>query len=289
MANIIGIIGGSGLYEIETLKDVEEIVLETPFGATSDAIIKGTLGDATLYFIPRHGRGHPLLPSEVPYCANIWALKKLGCQRVLSVSAVGSMKEEIEPGHMVIPDQFIDWTKTRRSTFFGDGCVVHVSYGDPVCPALGDALEAACKEVGVRAHRGGTYLCMEGPQFSTKAESNLYRSWGVSVIGMTNATEAKLAREAELSYATLALSTDYDCWREGHDEVTAEEIIKVLLRNVANAKKILEAVVAKVPSVEQAPRPAAIANAIITAPEKIPAKTRERLELIIGPYLPSDD
>lgn len=289
MANIIGIIGGSGLYEMESLTGVEEVVVDTPFGATSDAIIKGNLGDATLYFLPRHGRGHPLLPSEVPYRANIWALKKLGCQRVLSVSAVGSMKEEIAPGHMVIPDQFIDWTKTRKSTFFGEGCVVHVSYGDPVCAALGDALEAACKEVGVTVHRGGTYICMEGPQFSTRAESNLYRSWGVSVIGMTNATEAKLAREAELSYATLALSTDYDCWHEGHDEVTVEEVIKVLLQNVANAKKILQAVVPKIPSTQEVPVPSAIANAIITAPEKIPAETRKRLDLIIGRYLPSDD
>lgn len=285
MAIKVGVIGGSGLYEMEGLESVEEVSLDTPFGRPSDVIVKGRLGQAELYFLPRHGRGHRYLPTEVPYRANIWALKSLGCQRVISISAVGSMKKEIKPGHMVIADQFIDLTRQRISTFFGSGCVAHVGYADPVCRHLGDVLEEACREAGVPCHRGGTYVCIEGPQFSTRAESHLYRSWGVSVIGMTNATEAKLAREAELSYATLALSTDYDCWHEEEEAVTADAIIAVLTKNVENAKKILRHAVPKIRSADEVPPPAALQNAIITDPSKIPAETRKRLDLLIGRYL----
>ncbi len=282
---VVGVIGGSGLYEMEGLEEVSEVSLDTPFGKPSDAFVKGRLGRATLYFLPRHGKGHRFLPTEVPYRANVWALKKLGAQRIISVSAVGSMKEDIAPGHMVLPDQFIDLTKHRTSTFFGDGCVAHVGYADPVCPHLSQILETACKEVKVPVHRGGTYVCIEGPQFSTRAESLLYRSWGVSVIGMTNATEAKLAREAGLSYATLALSTDYDCWRPGHEAVTADEIVKVLLQNVANAKKIIRAAVPKIEPPSKMPLPESLSNAIVTDPAKIPAETRKKLDLLVGPYL----
>jgi len=285
VANTIGIIGGSGLYEMEGLGGVREVSVETPFGPPSDLIVSGTLGGARLYFLPRHGRGHRLLPSEVPYRANVWALKSLGVERIISVSAVGSLREDVVPGQMMIPDQFLDLTRKRESTFFGEGCVAHVGYGDPVCPHLAGVLEAACREVGAACHRGGTYVCMEGPQFSTKAESRLYRSWGASVIGMTNATEAKLSREAELSYATLALVTDYDCWHLGHDAVTADQIVAVLLQNVANAKKILRAAIPNIQGPEQAPLPRALASAIVTDPKVIPGATRKKLELLIGPYL----
>lgn len=281
----IGIIGGSGLYEMEGLEGVEEVRVETPFGETSDAFMCGRLGEATLYFLPRHGRGHRLLPTEIPYRANIWAMKKLGVERILSVSAVGSMREEIRPGDMVIPDQFIDLTKHRQSTFFGEGCVGHVGYSDPIEPHLADCLEEAARSLEMRVHRGGAYVCMEGPQFSTRAESLVYRSWRVSVIGMTNATEAKLAREAEISYATLALVTDYDCWHETEEAVTAEAVIAVLLKNVSNAKRVLQHAIPKVKSTNEVPVPKALENSILTDPKLIPKETWERLELLIGPYV----
>ena len=282
----IGIIGGSGLYELPGLVTGEEVALSTPFGAPSDALMTGTLGDAELVFLPRHGRGHRLTPTEVPYRANIWALKELGCDWVISVSAVGSLEAEIEPGHVVLVDQFIDRTRQRAQTFFGDGVVAHVAMGDPVCEALRGYLAAACDQVGVRWHDRGTYVCMEGPAFSTRAESEMYRSFGASVVGMTNIPEAKLAREAEMSYATLAFATDYDCWHPGHDDVTVDQVIAVLRANVDKAKAVLAAAVPMVASHEgPAPHHDALASAILTDPAAIDAAARERLRPLIGKYL----
>src|SRR5215210_8104704 len=238
----IGIIGGSGLYQMPELTDVEEVSVETPFGSPSDAFIVGTLEGERVAFLPRHGRGHKLLPTELPFRANIYAMKLLGVERILSASAVGSLQERYAPLDMVIPDQFFDRTRarTRESTFFGEGIVGHVTFGHPVCDELGDILEASCNEVGVNTHRGGTYLCMEGPAFSTKAESNVYRQWDMDIIGMTNLQEAKLAREAEIAYSTLALVTDYDCWHEGHDDVSVDMVIEYLHKNVRNAQLVLK-------------------------------------------------
>jgi 5'-methylthioadenosine phosphorylase len=282
----IGIIGGSGLYELEGLTGVREEVVDTPFGSPSDALIHGTLGDAELVFLPRHGRGHRFTPSEVPYRANLWALKSAGCGWVISVSAVGSLEEEIAPGQVVLVDQFIDRTRERPSTFFGDGVVAHVSFGDPICETLRRYLLDACRAVDVPHHDGGTYVCMEGPAFSTRAESNLYRSWGASVIGMTNLPEAKLAREAELSYATLAMATDYDCWRPGHDQVSVEQVIGVLLANVENAKRIIAAAIPAI-AAHEGPPPAstALRDTIMTRPDVMNPATREKLALLIGKYL----
>ena len=287
MAPLLGVIGGSGLYAMDDLTDVREVVVDTPFGAPSDAVIVGKLGEVEVAFLPRHGRGHVLTPSEVPYRANLWALKSLGVKWVLSISAVGSLREAIVPGHLVVVDQFIDRTRTREHSFFGGGCVAHVQFGDPVCPVLRGMLLEAAQSAPTTVHDGGTYVCMEGPAFSTRAESELHRSWGASVIGMTNVPECKLAREAELSYATLALSTDYDCWYEGHDEVSVEAVLAVVQQNVAVAQQVIREVAPKVAAYD-GPEPAAwsaLQYAIMTAPEKIPASARERLGLLIDRHL----
>jgi 5'-methylthioadenosine phosphorylase len=281
----IGIIGGSGLYEMEGLEGVEETTVSTPFGAPSDAYLIGRLGDAKLVFLPRHGRGHRFAPNEINYRANIHGFKQLGAQWIVSVSAVGSMREQIQPGDMVIVDQFFDRTKGRAATFFGDGVVGHVAFADPVCGALASVLAQASEKVGARTHRGGTYLCIEGPQFSTRAESRIYRSWGVDVIGMTNLTEAKLAREAELCYATIALSTDFDCWHEAEEAVTADAVVAILRKNVATAKAILREAVARIPAARGCACATAAANAIMTDRARISTAARERLNLLFGRYL----
>ncbi len=283
----IGIIGGSGLYQMPELQNVREVAVETPFGNPSDAFIVGELDGVSVAFLPRHGRGHRLTPSELPFRANIYAMKLLGVNYILSVSAVGSLQEQYAPTDFLIPDQFFDRTRARadESTFFGEGIVGHVAFAHPVCDELGDILEASCKTVGVKTHRGGTYICMEGPAFSTKAESNVYRQWGMDVIGMTNLQEAKLAREAEIAYATLALVTDYDCWHEGHDSVTIEMIVEYLNKNVRNAQLVLKDAVKRV-AAKQTPNQYgdAIRNAIFTAPDQWPAETAKKLEAIVGKY-----
>lgn len=284
----IGIIGGSGLYKMDALKDVQEVKLTTPFGDPSDALIIGELEGATVAFLARHGRNHHLLPTELPFRANIHAMKQLGVEYIISASAVGSLKEAAKPLDMVIPDQFIDRTKNRVSTFFGEGLVAHIAFGDPICPNLADILADAVDSLNlpeVNLHRGGTYVCMEGPAFSTKAESNLYRSWDATVIGMTNLTEAKLAREAEIAYATLALVTDYDCWHLDHDSVTVEMIIDNLHKNAINAQLVIKATVNKL----NANPPESIAHsalkyAILTPPDKIPAATKAKLSLLTKKY-----
>ncbi len=283
----IGIIGGSGLYQMPELSDIEEMAVQTPFGNPSDKFILGTLEGERVAFLPRHGVGHRLTPTEVPFRANIYAMKLLGVERILSASAVGSLQEKYAPLDMVIPDQFFDRTRgrVRESTFFGEGIVAHIAFAHPVCAELGDALEASCKGVDVNVHRGGTYICMEGPAFSTVAESNVYRSWGMDVIGMTNLQEAKLAREAEICYATLALVTDYDCWHPGHDAVTVETVINYLTQNVRNAQLIIRDAVK---SLSGAPRDCkcgtALKNAIFTAPDLWPEATTRKLGAIIGKY-----
>jgi 5'-methylthioadenosine phosphorylase len=283
----IGIIGGSGLYQMPELENVREVPVETPFGKPSDAFIIGELDGVTVAFLPRHARGHKFTPTELPYRANIYAMKLLGVEYILSVSAVGSLQEQYAPTDMVIPDQFFDRTRARahESTFFGEGIVGHVTFAHPVCNELGDILEASCKEVGVKTHRGGTYLCMEGPAFSTKAESMVYRQWGMDIIGMTNLQEAKLAREAEIAYATLALVTDYDCWYEGHDDVTIDMVVEYLNKNVRNAQLILKDAVKRVAAKETPNQYRdAIKNAIFTAPDHWPAVTAQKLDAIIGKY-----
>jgi len=285
----IGIIGGSGLYQMPELLDVEEVELETPFGKPSDAFIVGTLEGERVAFLPRHGRGHSFTPTEVPYRANIYAMKVLGVERILSASAVGSLQERYAPLDMVIPDQFFDRTRARarESTFFGDGIVAHVTFAHPVCGELGDVLEEACKVTEVKTHRGGTYLCMEGPAFSTKAESEVYRSWNMDVIGMTNLQEAKLAREAEICYATLALVTDYDCWHPGHDDVTIDIVVEYLNKNVRNAQLIMKDAVKRLTELERNCKCAsALKNAIFTAPHLWPAETRQKLSVIVEKYAP---
>ncbi len=286
----IGIIGGSGLYQMPELKEIEEIAIETPFGKPSDAFIVGTLEGVRVAFLPRHGRGHRILPTELPFRANIYAMKLLGVERILSASAVGSLQERYAPLDMVIPDQFFDRTRARahESTFFGDGIVAHITFAHPVCAELGDVLEASCQAVGVRVHRGGTYLCMEGPAFSTKAESHVYRSWGMDVIGMTNLQEAKLAREAEICYATLALVTDYDCWHEEHDAVSVETVVENLNKNVRNAQLVMREAVRRLNAADRRCEcGSALKNAIFTAPDLWPEATTKRLEAIIGKYKPS--
>ncbi len=283
---VIGVIGGSGLYEMEGLSDVRSVAVETPFGAPSDEFITGVLDGVRMVFLPRHGRGHRLLPSEVNYRANIYGMKKLGVTRIISVSAVGSMKEEIAPGHIVIPDQFIDRTNaTRANTFFGNGLVAHVQFADPVCAELSEHLFEAAKAAGAIVHGGGTYLCMEGPAFSTRAESNLYRSFGVSIIGMTNIPEAKLAREAEICYGVIALATDYDCWHESHDDVSVDAILGIMKQNVVMAKSIIGHVVKRVGADSSCACSSALTYAIITDRAAISAEARQRLDLIIGKYL----
>jgi len=281
----IGIIGGSGLYAMPGLTNTREERVETPFGEPSDAFVLGDLEGRKVAFLARHGRGHKLLPSELNFRANIFALKKLGVERIVSVSAVGSLKEEHKPTDFVVPDQFIDRTFHRESTFFGNGIVGHVAFGDPVCATVAKTIANACASSDIVGKAGGTYVCMEGPQFSTRAESNLYRSWGADVIGMTNLQEAKLAREAEICYATMAMVTDYDCWHEGHDDVTVEQIVAVLNQNAANAAKVVRAAVAAMPRDRTCACATALQYAIITNPAAIPAETRARLDLLVGKYL----
>ena len=285
----IGIIGGSGLYKMEALKNVKEVTLDTPFGAPSDALIMGELDGTSVAFLARHGRNHSLSPSEVPFRANVYALKSLGVEYIISASAVGSLKAEAKPLDMVIPDQFIDRTKGRASTFFGEGIIAHIAFGDPVCPNLAKVLSEAIATLNLpdlTLHQGGTYVCMEGPAFSTKAESNLYRSWGATIIGMTNLPEAKLAREAEIAYATLAMVTDYDCWHPDHDNVTVEMVIGNLMKNAVNAQQIIRETVRQLtqnPPTSEAH--SALKSAIITPLDKAPAATKEKLGLLLKKYL----
>jgi 5'-methylthioadenosine phosphorylase len=285
----IGIIGGSGLYKMDALTDVEEILVETPFGSPSDALIIGTLAGTKVAFLARHGRNHHLMPTELPFRANIYAMKSLGVKYLISASAVGSLQAAAKPLDMVVPDQFIDRTRNRVSTFFGEGIVAHIAFGHPICHNLAAIVADAIAESNlpeVTLHRGGTYVCMEGPAFSTQAESNLYRSWGGTIIGMTNLPEAKLAKEAEIAYATLALVTDYDCWHPDHDSVTVELVIQNLQRNASNAQKVIQAAVAKI--AQQQPSSEshnALQSAIITPLDKAPAATKAKLGLILEKYL----
>jgi 5'-methylthioadenosine phosphorylase len=281
----IGIIGGSGLYSMPGLSGVREVRQQTPFGDPSDVYVLGTLEGREVAFLARHGRGHRILPTELNFRANIHGFKQLGVERIVSVSAVGSLKEEHKPLEFVIPDQFFDRTRHRVDTFFGDGVVAHIAFADPICAELAEAVESACKKAGVVGKRGGTYLCMEGPQFSTKAESNVYRSWGMDVIGMTNLQEAKLAREAEICYVTVAMVTDYDCWHPHHDSVTVDQIVAVLLKNAENACKVVRETVAALPKSSSCKCSAALAHAILTDRDKIPAATRSKLKIILGKYL----
>lgn len=280
----IGIIGGSGLYEMDALVDRQEVRIDTPWGDPSDAFITGRIADRPVAFLARHGRGHRIMPSSLNFRANIYGLKKLGVEYILSFSAVGSLREEFEPIHFVLPDQFFDRTRGRVSTFFDDGLVAHITFSHPICNTLADVAEAACHAAGVTVHRGGTYCCMEGPAFSTLAESNLYRSWGLDVIGMTNLQEAKLAREAEMSYCTVAMVTDYDCWHPGHDAVTVETVIEYLTKNSANAQKVAIEAVKRIPD-EPSPYASALKNAIITNRSSIPPQVREKYALLVGKYL----
>jgi len=282
---VVGVIGGSGLYEIEGLTDIKRVAVDTPFGAPSDEYLTGRLGDTPMVFLPRHGRGHKVTPSEINYRANIYGMKKLGVERLISVSAVGSMREDIEPGDMVIVDQFFDRTHKRVSSFFGNGAVGHVEFAEPVCACLADTLYDASVKAGAKVHKGGTYICIEGPLFSTKAESKIYRSWGVDVIGMTNIPESKLAREAEICYATVALSTDYDCWREGEESVTVDMILETLGNNVAMARSIIKTVIPMISERRECGCADAMEFALLTEKEAIPEKTRQDLDLIIGKYL----
>lgn len=282
---VIGIIGGSGLYNIEGIKNVESVSIDTPFGKPSDCFMVGTLEGRRVAFLPRHGRGHTIVPSELNFRANIYGMKKLGVEHIIAVSAVGSMKEEIRPLDIVIPDQFFDRTRGRISTFFGEGIVGHVSFADPVCKVLADTLYQTAKSVGARAHKGGTYLCMEGPLFSTRAESNVYRQWGVSVIGMTNLQEAKLAREAEICYSTLAMATDYDCWHVGEEAVTLEMVISNLNKNAETAKRILKVAIPKIERKRTCECATAVQNAIVTQKDLIPETTKKKLDVLFGKYI----
>jgi 5'-methylthioadenosine phosphorylase len=281
----IGIIGGSGLYSMPGLSKIKEVRLQTPFGKPSDAYVCGTLEGRKVAFLARHGRGHVLLPSELNFRANIHGFKQLGVERIVSISAAGSLKEEHKPLDFVIPDQFFDRTRHRVDTFFGNGLVAHIAFADPVCGELASVVAHACQKAGVTGKRGGTYLCMEGPQFSTKAESNVYRSFGMDVIGMTNLQEAKLAREAELCYVTVAMVTDYDCWHPHHDSVTVDQIIAVLVKNAENACKVVQQTVADMPRDRSCKCGSALANAILTDRKKIPAATKKKLKLIVSKYL----
>jgi 5'-methylthioadenosine phosphorylase len=281
----IGVIGGSGLYAIEGLTEVEWVRVPTPFGEPSDKLCTGRLGAARMVFLPRHGRGHRTPPHQINYRANIHALKQLGVEWIISVSAVGSMREDIHPGDLVLVDQFVDRTRQRASTFFQDGVAGHVQFADPICAKLVDVVHQAALSAGARVHRGGTYVCMEGPQFSTRAESRIYRSWGVDVIGMTNLPEAKLAREAEICYATIALATDYDCWQESAEDVSIEAVLTILKKNVDLAKAIIREAAAKVPRKRACPCATAAQYALITDPRVLTPEVRERLDLLIGRYL----
>jgi 5'-methylthioadenosine phosphorylase len=281
----IGIIGGSGLYSMPGLSKVKEVRLRTPFGAPSDAYVCGMLEGRRVAFLARHGRGHRILPSELNFRANIHGFKQLGVERILSISAVGSLKEEHKPLEFVVPDQFFDRTRHRVDTFFGNGVVAHIAFADPVCPELASVVAHSCQKAGVVGKRGGTYLCMEGPQFSTKAESNVYRGLGMDVVGMTNLQEAKLAREAELCYVTVAMVTDYDCWHPHHDSVTVDQIVAVLIKNAENATRVVRQSVADMPRDRSCKCGSALAHAILTDKKTIPAATKTKLKLIIGKYL----
>jgi 5'-methylthioadenosine phosphorylase len=283
--HVIGVMGGSGLYEIEGLENVEEVALTTPFGEPSDAYITGDLDGVRMAFLPRHGRGHRLSPTEINFRANLWGMKLLGVTRIISISAVGSMREDIEPGDFVIIDQFFDRTRHRPDSFFGDGVVAHVMFADPVCPEVREAVLEAASEVGVKAHDGGTYINMEGPQFSTRAESMIYREWGVDVIGMTNLQEARLAREAEICYATVAMATDYDCWHPTHEDVTVEAVLEIMARNVGNARALVGAAARRIKQDRGCGCKEALRYAIMTDRSRIPAEARDRLGLLIDKYL----
>ena len=282
---VVGVIGGSGLYELEGLEDVQTISLTTPFGEPSDSFHVGRLDGFKMAFLPRHGRGHRIQPSSVNFRANIYGMKKLGAQWIIGVSAVGSMKESIHPGDIVIPNQFIDMTKGRPNTFFSDGIVCHVSFADPVCPDLSQILFQAVKEVGATVYNGGTYICIEGPQFSTRAESRLYRSWGVDIIGMTNLPEARLAREAEICYCTIAIATDYDCWHEEAGDVSIGEVLRILAERARTAKSAIRYAVRHLPEKRQCVCATALKYAVTTGKKMIPEKTKKDLEPIIGKYL----
>lgn len=282
----IGIIGGSGLYALAGLRETEKIKVDTPFGSPSDEFIQGRLQDKTVVFLPRHGRGHKILPSELNYRANIYAMKKLGVERVISVSAVGSLKEQIKPREFILPDQFVDRTnQARPTTFFGEGIAAHIAFAEPVCPELVKSLEQAAREANIPVHPKGTYLNMEGPAFSTRAESHLYRSWGMDIIGMTNMPEARLCREAEICYATLAMATDYDCWRISEETVSADMIVQNIRANTENAKKLLNLAIAKISASRTCLCAQALKNAIITAPEEITPQVKKRLDILIGKYI----
>ncbi|MEP6535978.1 MAG: S-methyl-5'-thioadenosine phosphorylase [Bryobacteraceae bacterium] len=280
----IGIIGGSGLYSMPGFEVSEEVAIPSPWGDASDKYVLGTLSGKDVVFLARHGRGHRISPSELNFRANIHGFKTLGCERIISLSAVGSLKEEHRPLEFVIPDQFFDRTRGRVSTFFGEGLVAHVSFADPICPQLSEVLFESCQSQHVDAKRGGTYLCMEGPAFSTKAESNVYRSWGMDVIGMTNLQEAKLAREAEICYVTVAMVTDYDCWHPHHDAVTVTDIIANLVKNAGNAAKVVAAAVANMPAARTCKCGSALAHALITDRKAVPEGTLKKLELLVGKY-----
>jgi 5'-methylthioadenosine phosphorylase len=281
----IGIIGGTGLYEMGGFTEVKEVEVDTPFGAPSDHLMLGRLEGHRVAFLPRHGRGHRLLPHELDFQANVFAMKRLGVEWILSVSAVGSLKEKYAPTHMVVPDQLVDRTRQRKSTFFGRGLVAHVAFAHPFCVRLSKVMAEACAEAGATHHVGGTYLCIEGPQFSTRAESELYRSWGMDVIGMTNLQEAKLAREAEICYSTLAMVTDYDCWHPDHEAVTAEQIISTLGKNAEMAKSVLRAAVRRLPVPRDCECASALKFALVTPPELVPESVKRELQPIIGRYM----
>lgn len=281
----IGIIGGSGLYQMDGLTDVTEVRIDTPYGPPSDALVLGTLEGQRVAFLPRHGRGHRINPTQVPYRANIYALKTLGVERILSVNAVGSLRAEIAPMDIVVPDQLIDRTRHRADTFFDDGIVAHIAFGEPFCQELRSLAGAAASATGTRVHMGGTYVAMEGPQFSTRAESELYRSWGAHIIGMTAIPEAKLAREAEICYAAVAFVTDYDCWHPDHDAVTTDMVLSCLLKGAETARNVVRTVVKSLPAHRSCTCGTALANAIVTAADLVPAEVRERLAPIAGRYL----
>ena len=280
----IGIIGGSGLYTMPGFEAQEELNITTPFGNPSDNYVVGTLGGRNVAFLARHGRGHRLSPSELNFRANIYGMKSLGVERIISLSAVGSLQEQHRPQDFVLPDQFFDRTRGRISTFFGEGLVAHISFADPICPQMSGTLDAACRAAGVNVHRGGTYLCMEGPAFSTKAESNVYRAWGMDVIGMTNLQEAKLAREAEICYVTVAMVTDYDCWHPEHDAVTVNDIVANLVKNAENACRVVAEAVAEMPKTRDCKCGSALANAILTDRAAVPAVTKQKLGILIEKY-----
>ena len=282
---VVGVIGGSGLYEMEGLEEVQTVSLTTPFGAPSDAFVVGRLGGVKVAFLPRHGRGHRIQPSSLNFRANIYGMKMLGVDWIIGVSAVGSMKETIHPGNLIIPDQFIDRTVNRPNTFFSDGIVGHVSLADPVCPRLSDILFHAAHEAGAKVQKGGTYICIEGPQFSTRAESKLYRSWGVDVIGMTNLPEARLAREAEICYATIAFATDYDCWHQEAGDVSISDVLRILAQSTQTAKRVIRAAIGHIPEGRHCPCATALQHALITDRTMIPEKTKKDLAPIIGKYM----